>query len=272
MSIRKIYSGQDKEMNGDWTEVPAKCYGEFMMIDKDKIFIDRLYQRDPKKEEAIARAFSWRLFGVVSVVLRDKKYFAYDGQCRTGAACMRNEIKQVPCVVYPSLGVKQEAGDFIKIQKHRSQVTALESFKARLAEGDEIVIDIQRIADENGFKVRTKNGGSGDVYSLACIGACERAYKAYGKDYLDFALGVSAVWYDGKTNGGLIVSLASLEKKLNSIEDSLGDYKHKIGIYEEVLREAKGISVITGDALTTPVYEAAILNLINKGKRKKVRV
>lgn len=76
--------------------------GEFMLIEKDELYVDPVYQRsnwNSKKVNDIASAWSWNRCGTLTVAIRDDKWWIIDGATRKLAADKRSDIKKLPCMV-----------------------------------------------------------------------------------------------------------------------------------------------------------------------------
>lgn len=271
--MRRIYCGQDSSaiasfrknrvFSNDSNLVCEK--GEFMHIDKREIYVDESYQRMPGKADAIAKAFSWRAFGIISIAIRENKYIAFDGQHRVEAACMRPDITELPCMVFSSDGAHQEARDFISIQRNRRKVDAIDQFRAKLVAMDEDAMEINNIVISCGYVI-ARHGDRGNISALSRV---EQTYKSTGGEYLRFALNWCSEFYQKKAPGLLINAIAVVEKKMNSKGDSLFNYSEKLSVYEELMREINKTAVMANSAKTYEVHEVAILALINKSRRTR---
>ena len=279
MAIRKVFQNQetfstnvlknkDRVEFGEWNNLDEQ--GEFKMIDKKNIYVDDSYQRSVgKMATEIAKEFSWAKFGVVSVAKRGGKYFCFDSQHRVMAACMRSDITKLPCLVFRSSGMVMEAKAFLGMNDKRSKVSAIHKFKVRVATKDKEAVRINEILNANGFKVSTHTG----QWNFTAVGCAVKAHKYSGPDMFDFSLKICATWYEGYAPGRLMLALATMEKKLAKIGKTLLDYESKIGTLAVVSREVKKFAVTLGCSETYAIHEAAILNLMNKGKRiKKIRL
>lgn len=124
--------------------------GRMQMIDKHELIVDRTYQRDLKDHASrdMASDWSWYACGVIVVAERDGKLYVVDGQHRVCAAMRRSDIRSLPCMVFQSTGVEQEASAFLVIQTKRKPVTAVEKFRARVAIGDQDALLVEDLVRE----------------------------------------------------------------------------------------------------------------------------
>ena len=114
--------------------------GRFMLIPKDRLQVDHAYQRDTARRLGkilrLAGAWSWIACGTLLVAHRDGGFFILDGQMRWSAAQRREDISQLPCMVYESSGQKGEAGAFLISNSERQPLRSSERFKGLMVEGN----------------------------------------------------------------------------------------------------------------------------------------
>lgn len=115
--------------------------GGFMYINKNDLNVDHNYQRDNisnSKIVAMASNWSWIALGAISVGLRDNKYWVIDGQNRTLAAQRRSDIQDLPCIVFNTCTIAEEARGFLNVNTGRKPITSIDKYKASVAANDEI--------------------------------------------------------------------------------------------------------------------------------------
>lgn len=102
--------------------------------------IDHSYQRREVSEYntlAIASEFSWSRCGTLIVMeRRDHSYYIVDGQQRWLAIKRRQDIKDVPCLVFASDGPEHESKAFRGLNIRRKNVPALVKFNSAVVAGD----------------------------------------------------------------------------------------------------------------------------------------
>lgn len=165
------HKGVDKTARYGW--VTKDEPGEQRMLHKDMLLIDRAYQRDllPEKVKAITASFSWIAFGALTVAERGGQYWVIEGQHRAAAAKRRSDIAYLPCVVFKTEDIKQEAQAFIRANTERKPVKAIEKQKALVVAGDQIAGYVQSVLDQLGIEMAPN---SRLPNTIKCVSWCIR--------------------------------------------------------------------------------------------------
>jgi hypothetical protein len=124
--------GSDKLSHYKWKT--KNNQGEFVMIDKNELFVDHAYQRDKINEvriNAIASDWDWVMCGALSVSERDGKLWVMDGQHRKLAADKRSDIKMLPCMVFDLDSQQKEAGAFVGLNSQKTAVSSARTARAK---------------------------------------------------------------------------------------------------------------------------------------------
>jgi len=144
--------------------------GKLQYVHKAFLLVDETYQRplNDSKRKRIASAFNWAAFGVLLVARRtDGSLWVIDGQHRLAAAKSRSDIEEVPIIVFEFNGnIMDEATDFLVANKDRKPLTGVESFKAQIASGDAVAIQVQELVHTSGRVI-----GQASPTTVACIKA-----------------------------------------------------------------------------------------------------
>lgn len=161
--------GLDKVKRYGWTVQDAP--GEMRLLHKDALQIHPAYQRDlvAQKVTEISAAWSWVALGALVVGERGGEFWVIDGQHRAAAAKRRSDITHLPCVVFETTDVKQEARGFLTIQTMRKPVTAVAKQKAMVTAGDEVAGFVQQTLETLGLRIRPTAVKAGE---LKCVGWC----------------------------------------------------------------------------------------------------
>lgn len=161
--------GHDKVKRYGWTVQDAP--GEMRLLHKDVLQIHPAYQRDlvAQKVSEISAAWSWVALGALVVGERGGEFWVIDGQHRAAAAKRRSDITHLPCVVFQTADVKQEARGFLTIQTMRKPVTAVAKQKAMVTAGDEVACFVQKTAEALGLQIKPTAARPGE---LKCVGWC----------------------------------------------------------------------------------------------------
>lgn len=243
--------------------------GEFRYIPKEKIQIDRRYQREEVSKAKvldIARNWDWRFFGVLSVIERaDGSYWSFDGGHRWRASHYRDDIRLLPCMVFKADQVQEEALAFVGTNTMKSNVSAYHVFSASVQAGEPNALETQALLDKYGF-VATKDGAGGR--SIAAIGQLSKMVKE-DSVLADKVFGLCVEIQDGKDVISKFVMEAIFYVASNSDEDIFsGKWRQKfnsIGIagIEAAIRREKHIVGKGGAAVSAK----ALVDLLNKGIR-----
>jgi hypothetical protein len=144
-----------------------------MQIDKADLNVDHSYQRDKivvSKVRQIASEWSWAGCGCILVAMRtDGTFWVFDGQHRVLAAKTRSDIKELPCLVFECVDVKQEAAGFLFSNSERKPVSALDKFKALVMTGDRNAKTVSDIFDRLGIVIESDPKSA---RQLKCVSKC----------------------------------------------------------------------------------------------------
>ena len=164
----------DKVSKYKWKKLGPK--GNFRWINKEEIRVDRTYQRSNVKTKAkirdIAANWNWQSCNAISVMERpDGLLVAVDGQHRLLASWKRSDITELPCMVFRSSDIADEASAFIELNTNRKPVSAFSKYRAKLVAGDEVASKITAIALANGITVREDGN---QAAATSCIATMQR--------------------------------------------------------------------------------------------------
>lgn len=164
----------DKVLRYNWSKLGP--VGEFRWINKKLIMIDRTYQRGDqktkKKIQEITANWNWQSCNAISVMERsDGLLVAVDGQHRLLASWRRADVIELPCMVFQSHGIPNEASAFIELNTNRKPVSAFSKYRAKLVAGDEVANKITAIALANGITIRED---SSQAAATSCIATMQR--------------------------------------------------------------------------------------------------
>lgn len=194
----------------------------------DQIDVDRNYQRDirPKLVEKILKRFSWAKFGAIVLARQDDGRFAVvEGQHRWKAATLHPDVDAVPAVIIGAGDKKDEAENFLAINRDRVAVNAVERYWAGLAAGDSTVIQISEVLKSAGCDVVPSQSSYKPNLTNA-VGAIQNSLEQYGQGATRRALlVVRSAWPTDERalRGILVMALARIiranEKSVVDAED-----------------------------------------------------
>lgn len=163
--------GVDKVKRYGWTVQDEP--GELRLLHKDTLQIHPAYQRDliAQKVTEISANWSWVALGALVIGERGGEFWVIDGQHRAAAAKRRSDITHLPCVVFKTTDVKQEARGFLTIQTMRKPVTAVAKQKALVTAGDEVAAYVQKQCEALSLEIKPHARTAGQ---LKCVAWCMR--------------------------------------------------------------------------------------------------
>lgn len=258
----------EKRKKYGWPEIGEM--GEFMLISKWEIKIDRSYQRDAcsmKKILEIARMFNWALFGTLSVIhSKDGKYYVFDGGHRLRASFRRGEVDELPCMVYPADTQEEEAWKFYWTNVNRTSPSAFEKHWSLLCAKDETAIMAEKIVRKHGYRfVKT----SPKEYEIATVNA---VYRIITRDPQLADLTIELIT---KVAGGLtfhneiiygLFYIISTNQHIDFRSFPLENMK-RIGLptLEAEIRRSKALNATNGTA-GQRIYAQGLEPILNKGR------
>lgn len=202
-----------------------------------KLFVDPLVQRGLNVAWAnkIALDFDPDYIGVVHVSdRRDGTYAIIDGQHRISAVrqLFGDDDQMVECKVYSGLDIPQEAALFVALNNFKSP-SAIQQFIKNVVAGDPEAVEINRIANNCGYKIST---WTTDGY-VSCVRALELVYRGFSETR-------------GSTNPAL------LTQTLTIIRNAWGDSKD--GVKSQIVEGVARLVAARGKVIDYPVLIARL--------------
>jgi len=141
--------------------------GQFCLVNKLELQISSEYQRDANENKirALASNWSWIACGAILVGIRDGSLFVIDGQHRVMAARRRHDIKDLPCLVFQTADVQQEATGFLNANTMRKPITSVDKFKALAVTNDSVALAAQSLIASSGREISMSAGAN----TVRCI-------------------------------------------------------------------------------------------------------
>lgn len=260
--------GTDKVTRYGWSVKDQP--GQLRMLHKDVLVVDAAYQRDvvAQKVTAITGSWSHMACGALTVAERNGTFYVIDGGHRLAASKRRSDITQLPCVVFQSAGVKEEARGFLDVNTGRKPVNALVKHKALLAAGDETAIFVQKLCEMNGLVPQ---------YAAKTVGTirCVSWLVKYAREDRDSMARVLAIAAELSARESLPVA----EKLLDGLwflHKKCGDGLNDKRLVTRI-REKKASDLVDGANKAAAyyahgggmVYAEGMLNVLNKGLQRK---
>lgn len=256
----------DKAEKFGWMVVDQR--GVHISISKHALTIDPSYQRGTSNRRAlqIAREWSWLACGAIVVAFRDDKFYVVDGGHRVAAALKRSDIDELDCLVFETETVAQEAAAFLRGNKMRSAVRAVDQFRAALASGDELALSVNAMLKRHGRAPLDYSSPNG----VACLSTIMRlAARSVPRLEVVFAA-VSQLYNGRRLSGRAVDALFYIDECL--IGDSISSRRFRDRLFaigaasvEEAMSQAAAFYACGGPK----VFAAGIIERMNKGLRNR---
>lgn len=242
--------------------------GDLVMIDKNSLSIHPSYQRvaNEAKLQKIAQDWSWIACGAIIVANRGGEKWVVDGQHRVLAARKRADIEKLPCVIFNTEDVQEEAIGFLSSNTLRKPITGFDRFKAQIASNNKIAIKVYEILKKYGIElVKTASKPK----QMKCI---VWATKAAQVDLAGFesVMRVSSVLCENYIIHEKILDALFYIRKNNVDIEEKRIFDRLIKIGPERLHDGiKRASAYYKDG-GAKVWAAGVITELNKGLHKKI--
>lgn len=263
--------GADKVTRYGW-QVSSEP-GEFRMIPKRLLMVNNeVYQRDAHKSKCLELAsnWSWVACGALIVAERDGKFWVVDGQHRKLAADRRSDIKALPCMVFGTDDVRDEAKAFLAANANRKPVTALGKYRALLASGDPAATRVQEALNAANLRIATATQEARDFKAVGM------ALRLAAEDYDTFLsvillCGELAEESRSPVHVRLLSGLYYIDKRLDFASDPKLRRRVKQVGAPALLDAAHKAAAYHGQA-GAKVCAEGMMQAINHGLHKKYRL
>lgn len=263
-------TGHDKIERYGWTKSDKP--GKLMFIPKTALSIPEEYQRThkPFASVKIAKNWSWLHVGALTVGYRDGEYWVIDGQHRLLAALRRSDIFDLPCVVFNTDSIKDEADAFLGLNTGRAPVSSIDKYHAGLAALDENCLYVEMLLEDYDIQIKQTCNKKGETKSIEWI--LTGAKK--DRNRLGVVLEVARDFCESYMPKNILAGLWMLDERLNT----------KYGIMDtrflkRLFKVGEAI-VLTEITRSNAIYKSfgaisaahGILEAVNKGLRNKFRM
>ena len=153
--------------------------GELVFLAKTVLEVDHNYQRQAKNTRVLklAKRWNWLACGVLTIAKRGGRYYVVDGQHRLMAALKRVDIERLPCLVFESTEMRDEAVAFRDANKERRPITTFEQWHADLVAEDEATMFANAIITSSG-RTPSQTAGASTVRCLSTTVNAARTNRA----------------------------------------------------------------------------------------------
>lgn len=242
--------------------------GELRYLNKQVLEIDHTYQRHAKNARVLklARRWNWLACGVLIVAYRQGKYYVVDGQHRLLAALKRSDIDKLPCLVFASKEVIDEAIAFRDGNKERRPITTLEQWNANLVANDADTV----FSDELIASIGRSPDRDSRATTVSCLNAIVSAARANRAELVRIFPLVAEVCRDNPFHARVFSAMIYLECNLDNGESLTSkrwsDRVRRLG-YQGVLDAANRAASFYAKG-GPKVWALGLLAELNKGNRQ----
>lgn len=253
------------------SEIEASERGAFAEVPKRDLIADLRYQREPNAAlvRKIAADWSWASCGVIIVAERDGVMNVVDGNHRVQAACMIDSIHTLPCLIFVSNTIKDDAAEFVNINTKRKHMSTYTQFKSMLVAEDRAAMIVDALCKKH--RLRIVQNSYGTTAGVSCINVLLRCAND-DPAALDLVLSIaSALVYAESANihTQLITGLWSVNKQ---IEGGLRNQRLVARMKQVGLKKIMNGIAVAIKYFTTGsprVHAEGIINALNHGLRSK---
>lgn len=251
----------DKIARYGWTVKDGR--GKFMEIPKELIVVDPTYQRSINRQKIreIQSDFSWVAFCCLCVAFRGGRYYCIDGQHRQLAAMSRSDIDIIPCMVFESVSIQEEAKGFLNTNTLRKPVASIDSFRAKLVAGDEEALYIDRTLRFNNIRLMKHADGP---LTMASVAACFKMVKESKPDFDQAISIVAELCQDCPVHHYLVQGMYYLSRNLDTPLTDTRLRRRILSIGADGLVNAANKAVAYHDAGGSAIWSKGMLDEINK--------
>lgn len=245
--------------------------GDLVHLNKGRLKIHPDYQRNSveSKIRIIASAWSWVACGVIIIGFRDGEYWVIDGQHRVLAAMRRADIKLLPCLVFETESIQQEAIGFLNANTGRKPITGLDKFRASIAAGDETAIYVAKVFNDLGIVTSQNSNKARGIKSMGWAMAKAKENRESFETVVTLA---SDICSERSLHEVLLDGMYYLNNKANIDLNNkwLRDRIKKIG--PDALIESGKRAAAYFARGGAKIWAEGMLSEINKGVRNKVTI
>jgi hypothetical protein len=217
--------------------------GEFLMIPKQELEVDSAYQRNRINQgrvDNLCRCWDWIACGCLVVALRDdNKWFVMDGQHRKLAADLRDDIHELPCLVFETTNRREEAVSFLAINQGRVGVGSLDRYRAQLISGDKTAFTVEAMLKSTGHRA----GEKASARTVSCVQCLYNLAKEERARFERLWPLLAELHPDGPMTDMVVKGLWTVDKWLGERSVTETPYREKLliiggkGLHHEIRRE-----------------------------------
>jgi hypothetical protein len=254
---------------------------ELKWIKLAELYIDHKYQRSADGGASKANLkymreyFSWAACGALIVChMPDKKQYAViDGQHRFRAAKMRDDIKELPCVVIDGQDVREQAQSFVAINTKRVALHSLSAYHAAIVAGDPDALAVSDIVKKCGIEIPRSpvQGGTTGPQQTQAIATIQMLLRNYNEKHVKFALTILSEAFPEKRSlmrSNILKALAEFSSMLPPAATRQSAMQAlQVSDIEKLEHDARASVRVAGGVVYKIMAEAMIRNLKTLSRR-----
>jgi hypothetical protein len=244
--------------------------GELVWLSKFLLHMDHQYQREASSDRvlAIAQAWSWIACGVIVVARRGVEMLLWviDGQHRVLAAMKRDDIDQLPCLVFDTDSATEEARGFYDSNVNRRPLRSYDKWNALLMCKDEPALLVDGLIRQAGRAASSRSGAN----EVRCLQALRRAAQSKRETFIRIWPLVVEVCYGQTLHEWVFGGLMWLEERMPDGQ-SLTDPRWRSRVIKVGFNRLLAASVEASRFYQNggpKVWASGMRNVLNKGLRK----
>lgn len=235
------------------------------------LIVDPDVQRDldQRRVSKIADELNLDALGVVTVSHRQNgTYHIVDGQHRVAALKLAGDDgEKVMCRVFDSLTVQEEA-ELFRLLNNTAKPMAVDLFRVRVVEGDEVAVDIARLLADQGWRISWGTAQAG----FSAVVALERVYRQEAAAAEKAISTVTRAWgHDSAAADGRLVEgigLVYLRYGITVESADLVERLAKSGTPSRLIGKARDLRDLIGGTVTKSLAEI-VVELYNARRKTK---
>lgn len=265
----KTPQGVDKVGRYNWKMQDSP--GVLANVRKTDILFDHDYQRSQNRAKIleIAKNWSWLAMGVITIADRGGQLYAVDGMHRVSAALLRGDIETLPCIIFKTSDVREEATGFVQANTLRKPVSTFDKHRALLMAGDETSKLVQRLLDQGGFEPSSSGSKKNGV---KCYGILHKLAKNRKDDLLSVWPLICDVCHGHFLSERIVDGLVFLEGNASEKLSTPKWSKVVLNIGFDALVEASQSAAAYYAKGGAKVWADGMLQVINKGRRNRLEI
>ena len=243
--------------------------GALSNLNKTLLQVHPAYQRVATidKINAIASKWSWVACGALIVGKRDKNFWVIDGQHRLLAALKRSDIKTLPCLIFQTDNLSQEAQGFLDANTARRPVATYDKYRAALAASDPLALVVDAMLQKLGITVTLSLH---KAHTLKCIGFVLTRAKEDPFALEEVLVAAMEICGTAPIHERVLASLWYLHRnaEVNLFDKRLRARLKAMGSENILNAAAKAAAYYANGGMR--VWAEGVLNEVNRGLRNKI--